>query len=202
MFNKISFLLVSVCVLFSSAIYASADSEVVPIREFISESMLCSVAADKAGEQYGVGYDLLQTISGVESGRWDELHNQYVAWPWTVNANGKGYYYSSKEEAVKAVKNFQRNGVASIDVGCMQINLKYHGAAFSSLEDAMDPEKNVKYSAKFLRNLYNRNGFNWEKAAKRYHSANQAKANAYLKRLEKRFASYKSAGIARAEKLF
>lgn len=202
MFRKIYFILVSVCVLFSEAIYASADNDELPMEEFLTEGTLCAVAADKAGDEYGVGSDLLQTISAVESGRWDNLHNQYVAWPWTVNANGKGYYYSSKEEAVAAVKNFQRAGISSIDVGCMQINMKYHGSAFSSVEEALDPEKNVKYSAKFLRKLYNRNGYSWKNAAKRYHSGNQQKGEAYSKRLEKRFNSYKVAGITKYETLF
>ena len=202
MFNKFSFLLVSICVMINSAIYASADTETLPQREFLTEGTLCAVAADKAGAEYGVGYDLLQTIAVVESGRFDKLHNQFVSWPWTVNANGKGYYYTSKEEAVAAVKSFQRQGITSIDVGCMQINLKYHGEAFASIEDALNPETNVRYSAKFLRNLYNRNGYNWKKAAKRYHSGNSEQGEIYSKRLEKKFASYKLAGLTRGESLF
>ena len=186
----------------NSAIYASADTETLPQREFLTEGTLCAVAADKAGAEYGVGYDLLQTIAVVESGRFDKLHNQFVSWPWTVNANGKGYYYTSKEEAVAAVKSFQRQGITSIDVGCMQINLKYHGEAFASIEDALNPETNVRYSAKFLRNLYNRNGYNWKKAAKRYHSGNSEQGEIYSKRLEKKFASYKLAGLTRGESLF
>ena len=202
MFNKFSFLLVSLCVMISDAIYASADTETLPQREFLTEGTLCAVAADKAGAEYGVGYDLLQTISLVESGRFDKLHNQYVSWPWTINADGKGYYYSSKEEAVAAVKNLQKQGVTSIDVGCMQINLKYHGKAFDSIEDAFTPEKNVRYSAKFLRNLYNKNGYDWKKAAKRYHSGNYEQGEIYSKRLEKKFEIYKVAGLTRNETLF
>ena len=202
MFNKFSFLLVSICVMINSAIYASADTETLPQREFLTEGTLCAVAADKAGSEFGVGYDLLQTIAVVESGRFDKLHNQFVSWPWTVNANGKGYYYTSKEEAVAAVKSFQRQGITSIDVGCMQINLKYHGEAFSSIEDALNPESNVRYSAKFLRNLYNRNGYDWKKAAKRYHSGNWEQGEIYSKRLEQKFASYKTAGLTRGESLF
>ncbi len=202
MFNKVSFLLAICGVMISSAIYASANTQNLPQREFLSEGTLCSVAADKAGTEYGVGYDLLQTISVVESGRFDKLHNQFVSWPWTVNANGKGYYYSSKEEAVAAVKNFQQQGITSIDVGCMQINLKYHGAAFDSIEDAMNPENNVRYSAKFLRKLYDRNGYNWKKAAKRYHSGNPEQGEIYSKRLEKKFEAYKLAGLTRGDTLF
>jgi len=53
-----------------------------------------------------------------------------LAWPWTINAQGKGQFFKTKAEAVKAIKNLQAQGVKSIDVGCMQINLSYHGKAF------------------------------------------------------------------------
>ena len=104
MFNKFCFLLISVFVLFSNAIYANGDADMLPVKEFVNDGALCSVAAKEAGNEYGVNFDLLQTISAVESGRWDNLQNRYVAWPWTVNVKGKGYYYASREDAVQAVK--------------------------------------------------------------------------------------------------
>ena len=202
MFNKFCFLLISVFVLFSNAIYANGDADMLPVKEFVNDGALCSVAAKEAGNEYGVDFDLLQTISAVESGRWDNLQNRYIAWPWTVNVKGKGYYYASKEDAIRAVEKFQKQGIESIDVGCMQINLKYHGDAFSSIEEAIDPSKNVKYSAKFLRSLYSLHGQSWKKAAKRYHSGNPEKGEAYTKRLENRFEKYKVAGLTLSSKLF
>lgn len=202
MFNKFCFLLVSVFVLFSNAIYANGDADMLPVKELITDGALCSVAAKEAGDEYGVNFDLLQTISAVESGRWDNLQNRYVAWPWTVNVKGKGYYYASREDAVQAVKKFQSQGIESIDVGCMQINLKYHGEAFNSVDEAIDPANNVKYSAKFLQTLYRKHGQNWKKAARRYHSANPEKGEAYTKRLENRFQKYKIAGFAAGTNLF
>ncbi len=193
MFKKFCFMLTGVLVMFSNAIYASGDAEIMPMKQHIPDEGLCSAAIREAGIEYDVKHDLLQTISAVESGQWDYQQNKYVAWPWTVNAGGKGYYYSSREEAVDAVKKFQKQGYKSIDVGCMQINLKYHGEAFNSVEEALDPYKNVRYSAKFLRSLYDRLGKSWEKASKRYHSANPQKAEAYVKRLQKRFAKIKLA---------
>ena len=202
MFNKIGFLTVGALILLSNSLYANEDTDILPIKEQLNDSALCSVAAKKAGVEFGVNYDLLQTISAVESGRWDDSKNAYVAWPWTVNAEGKGYYFATREEAIAAVKDFQKQGITSIDVGCMQINLKYHGEAFSSLNDAIDPLQNVKYSAKFLRSLYSQNGNNWKKAAKRYHSGNFEAGEIYTKRLEKRFETYKTAGLSQGSELF
>lgn len=201
-FNRFFILLISVLVLLSNSIYANEDTDVLPVKQQLHDSSVCSAAAKTAGAEYGVSFDLLQTIAVVESGKWDSLQNRYVAWPWTVNIKGKGYYFANREEAIKAVKEAQAKGITSIDVGCMQVNLKYHGAAFSSVEDALDPDKNVEYSAKFLRTLYSSNGRNWKKAAKRYHSSNAKEGEIYTKRLENRFESYRVAGLTRNMELF
>ena len=151
---------------------------------------LCQIAVDKAEKNYQIKSNLLQTIASVESGRWNAQAGKRVAWPWTVHANGKGRYYKSKAEAIAAVKDMQQKGITNIDVGCMQINLKYHGKAFANLEEAFDPEKNVAYSAQFLRKLYKRNKQNWTKTAMHYHSRNLRKGTNYKNRLEKHYAQY------------
>ena len=151
---------------------------------------LCQIAVDKAEKNYQIKSNLLQTIASVESGRWNAQAGKRVAWPWTVHANGKGRYYKSKAEAIAAVKNLQQKGITNIDVGCMQINLKYHGKAFANLDEAFDPEKNVAYSAQFLRKLYKRNKQNWTKTAMHYHSRNLRKGTNYKNRLEKHYAQY------------
>ena len=201
-FNKFFILFVSVSVLFSPAIYANEDTDVLPVKQQLHDSSVCSAAAQQAGTEYGVGFDLLQIIAVVESGKWDNLQNRFVAWPWTVNIKGKGHYFASKEEAIAAVKEAQAKGIKSIDVGCMQINMKYHGKAFSSIEDALDPLKNVQYSAKFLRTLYKSSGRDWKVAARRYHSRNLKEGQIYTKRLENRFETYRVAGLTRNMELF
>lgn len=201
-FNKFFILLISALILFSNAIYANEDSDILPVKQQLHDSSVCSAAAQQAGTEYGVNFDLLQTIAVVESGKWDNLQNRFVAWPWTVNIKGKGHYFASKEEAVKAVKEAQAKGIKSIDVGCMQINMKFHGKAFSSVEDALDPLKNVQYSAKFLRSLYNSSGRDWKTAARRYHSRNPKEGKIYTARLENRFESYRVAGLTRSMELF
>ena len=162
---------------------------------------LCEIAADKAEADYQIKPNLLQTIASVESGRWNAEAGKRVAWPWTVHAKGKGRYYKTKAEAIAAVQDLQRRGVTNIDVGCMQINLKYHGTAFKNLDEAFDPQKNANYSAQFLRNLYKRNKQNWTKTAMHYHSRNLRRGTNYKNRLEKHYAEYVR-GDGGAAKLF
>ena len=162
---------------------------------------LCRLAAARMEEKYQIRANLLQTISSVETGRWDKQNKTIVAWPWTVNANGKGTHYETKEEALKAVRQLQKEGVTNIDVGCMQISLKYHKDAFENLEAALDPETNVEYSAKFLKKLYTKKK-SWQKAAMAYHSSIPSRGQQYKNRLESRFEEIKLAYAGKDASLF
>jgi hypothetical protein len=71
-------------------------------------------------------------------------------WPWTVNFNGRGEYFESKMDAMTAVDQALRGGMKSIDVGIMQVNLKYHGHRFKTLNEAFDPLRNIEVAADIL----------------------------------------------------
>ncbi len=153
-------------------------------REIVitDDNLSCLKATLHFEEEYDIQQHLLTSISTVETGRWHNELNQKIAWPWSVNTQGKSYYFESKEEAVAAVKRFKKRGYKSIDVGCMQINLMYHGKAFSSIEDAFDPHKNVEYAAQFLTKLNKRRN-EWLKAGTDYHSKKPSHAKKYKYKL-------------------
>ena len=62
----------------------------------IRDASVCLNATIEVEKEYGIQEHLLTTISSVETGRWDAATRQNVAWPWTVNAQGKGTFYPSK----------------------------------------------------------------------------------------------------------
>ena len=163
-----------------------------------NDADLCSLAAARMEEKYGIKTHLLQTISSVETGRWDYNKEKFVSWPWTINANGKGKHFDTKDEAIAEVKRLQADGVKSIDVGCMQISLKYHADAFESIEQAFEPETNVEYSAKFLKKLYEKRK-DWQKAAMAYHSKVPSLGLKYKKKLVSRFEKIKLAFLESAQ---
>ncbi len=142
------------------------------------DGALCRFQTEKQGRMSGMPANLLTAISFVESGRWDPERREKTAWPWTVTSGGEGHFYTSKAEAIAAVHKLQARGVRNIDVGCMQINLYYHGEAFPSLDAAFDPAGNIAYSVSFLNALYRETG-SWETASTRYHSATPEYANRY-----------------------
>lgn len=140
---------------------------------FTSESAYashCTAYITQHEKAHNIPEGLLHAISKVESGRKDSK-GSIVAWPWTVNAQGQGYYFPSKDAAIAAVREMQRKGISSIDVGCMQVNLYHHPNAFANLESAFDPAQNVAYAARFLTALQKEHA-SWHKAVAHYHSAN------------------------------
>jgi hypothetical protein len=139
---------------------------------------LCEAAVTTAEFVNHLPPRLLGAISLTETGRIDPATGRIRPWPWTLNAEGEGQFFETRQAAVAAVKVLQARGVRSIDVGCLQVNLMYHPDAFASLEDAFDPRVNANYAARFLNSLY-ANGKDWTSAIAAYHSETPILGEAY-----------------------
>lgn len=124
---------------------------------------------------------LLTAISLAESGKSGE-DGRLTAWPWTINVSGRGFFFDTKDAAVAATRKLLDEGQRSIDVGCMQVNLRYHPNAFRSIEDAFAPALNVAYGAKHLADLHQLQG-SWTKAVERYHSSDDGRREQYRERV-------------------
>lgn len=115
--------------------------------------------------------------------------------PWVIMANGfkagGGQYcrenkygsscqFPSSVDAIAAARGLMLLGHGpNFDAGCMQINLKYHGKRFNSIEEAFDPLLNVQASAEFLRELFAKHK-NWKTAMAYYHSGNSGPQQRYM----------------------
>jgi len=131
---------------------------------------LCAEAVTRAGQKQGLPDGLLGAIAKVESGRRRASDGELLAWPWTVTAQGRGRFLPSKAAAIAEVQALRARGMHSIDVGCMQINLRYHPDAFDNLDDAFDPARNAAAAARLLAALRTARG-SWTGAVGIYHSA-------------------------------
>ena len=76
----------------------------------------------------------------------------------------------------------------------MQINYRWHGHAFPTLDDMFDPEWTATYAAQFLRTLYEERG-DWSAAAGAYHSLTPEFANIYRARFDRIVAGLDPAAI-------
>jgi len=91
---------------------------------------------------------------------------------------GRGHWFTTREAAAAFVR--QQAG-AGIDIGCFQINTRWHGDAFASIEAMLDPVANADHAAAFLARLHAEFG-DWEVAAGAYHSRTPGLAEAYRRR--------------------
>ena len=135
-----------------------------------SAQNLCRKYIAHIEQEKGIPTGLLAAISIIESGKNVPARDDLVAWPWVINVAGKPEFYKTKTDTVKALNKHLNKGVMNIDVGCMQLNYRYHGDNFSSVSYMLDPRRNVEYGAKFLIRLYDQFG-SWTKAIGHYHSA-------------------------------
>ena len=141
----------------------------------------CEYLANVIEETEDLPAGILSSISNVEAGR-IVGNKPKRGWPWTVNHSGEGLFFENKFDAIQYVTSHLERGDLNMDVGCMQISLKWHSNQFSSLEEAFDPKININYAASFLTKLFNDHG-DWNLAIKHYHSADPKKHLKYHKKV-------------------
>ena len=148
-------------------------------------STFCEAAIASAEAAAHLPPRLLGSIAIVESSRPDD-RGVIRPWPWTIDVQGRGQFFATKNDAIAAVAALQASGVRSVDVGCMQVNLMYHPNAFTSLDEAFDPSANARYAARFLNALYGASG-SWVQATAAYHSETPAIGADYQRRVMARW---------------
>ena len=169
--QKIKYLVISIFVIFNcSLVHAKQNFDT------------CDNTIKRIETQIDIPNGLLRAIGKVESGRFLNKNN-HVIWPWTVNHAGKSLFFNTKNQMEKYVlKNVMENDF-NIDVGCMQINLKWHKNYFKKINDMFSLEPNISYAASFLIQLKNRHG-SWDKAIKHYHSSDPEKNKPYFEKVK------------------
>ena len=182
----ISALLVCLYALWSPTAAAKLGVSSVPAQlcEVRDMGALCEIAAKRAERRHRLPGGWLVAISLKETGRWNKTTRRSHAWPWTVTAKGAGHYLASKRAAIDAVWRLQAQGVKNIDVGCMQINLRYHPKAFTDLHRAFDPRANTDYAAAFLDRLHRTHG-HWSRTLEHYHSSDPQRGRRYREAVTK-----------------
>ena len=148
---------------------------------------LCLQAAATAAERSGVPQDVLLAVAVVESGR------EGRPWPWTVNLGGEGHWLATADAAEMLVDQAIADGLTNIDLGCFQLNYRWHAQAFTSTADMLDPDQNAAYAADYLAQHYTRTG-SWSTAAAAYHSATPEHADTYRARFETAWGDLRGAG--------
>jgi len=117
----------------------------------------------RAAQQHDIPLNILYSVGLTETGQRGTLR------PYDMNVDGRPVHSDTLEEALQRFAAERARGAKLIDIGCMQINQRWHGSHFGSLSEMFDPERNVEYAANFLKTLKAQEG-NWTLAVARYNA--------------------------------
>jgi hypothetical protein len=140
----------------------------------------CDLWASVAAAEHGVPERLMHAITLVETR--SRMSGRTGSWPWTVNVDGTGHWFATRARAETFVLSRLAEGVTNIDIGCFQLNHHWHGEAFATPGDMLDPARNARYAARFLAALH-RELNDWTRATAAYHSRTPAHGAAYVARI-------------------
>ncbi len=71
-----------------------------------------------------------------------------------MNVAGRGYFFDSRLAAWQALTAWLEQGEASIDIGLMQVNWRYHEERLGTPWQALDPYHNLRVGAGILQACY------------------------------------------------
>lgn len=160
-------MLVALILLTTGSIYSSPA----PARS-------CEQEIHLAASQYDVPIGVLYSVGLTETGHKGQLQ------PHALNIDGQSVRSRNAREALAKFRTALSAGARFVDIGCMQINHHYHGMNFASVSDMLDPRQNVRYAARFLKQLKDTHQ-TWTMAIARYHAGpdNEPAQRKYLCRV-------------------
>ncbi len=149
-----------------------------PIQIWFAGLLLLSLSV-KVNAFVPLGYQQVARLSQVpeqyfyaialnESGK-QLISLDFRPWPWTLNVEGKAYFYPTRQACYLALTDFLKVGKKLIDIGLMQVNWHYHQDKLINPWLALDPYFNLQVGARILRSEYDKT-HDWYQAVGRYHS--------------------------------
>lgn len=113
----------------------------------------------RAEQENNIPRGLLLAVSKIESN----------LQPFALNIKGQTILSKDENHALQNIRQALNAGITNIDIGIMQLNYKWHHHNFTSLEDMLKLETNIKYAAELLVKLKQAYG-DWHTAVRHYHS--------------------------------
>lgn len=162
--------------LFLTALFALTAT---PASAAPDPAAVCDAVSDVAAREAGLPPAMLRALTRTETGR--ARGGRLTPWPWTVNMEGAGHWFDDRNQALAFARKHHARGATSFDVGCFQINYRWHNKAFGSVEAMFDPLENARYAARYLLELKAEGG-SWKTAIGHYHSRTPSRAQKYVAR--------------------
>lgn len=92
---------------------------------------------------------ILYAVALTESRKNGE-QNRVMPWPWAINNAGNAFIPNSQQEAEALLNQMLDQGKRNIDIGIMQVNLRWHGHRVAKPELLLIPSTNLEIGASVL----------------------------------------------------
>jgi len=121
---------------------------------------------------------ILYAVALVESA---QLRQRAVVapWPWALNREGQAIIPGTQAEAGDILRASIDQGIRSIDVGLMQVNLRWNGHRVARPEQLLNPATNIRIGADILAEAMASAPNDEALGIGRYHAGFRNEANAY-----------------------
>ncbi|MBP1151359.1 MULTISPECIES: transglycosylase SLT domain-containing protein [unclassified Methylocaldum] len=141
-----------------------ADSDIRQVGDHrIQETIWWEIAASRCLDPY-----ILYAVALMESKR---IHQSLAKpWPWALNLAGRSILPKSRAEAHTILKTALANGSSNIDVGLMQVSVRWNGHRVTQPEELLDPTTNIRIGADVLAEAIGSTPGNLVLGIGRYHS--------------------------------
>jgi hypothetical protein len=143
---------------------------------------ICESAIHQAEQDFRIPAGLLMAVGAIEAGRPDGSVS-----PWALNVDGRSVYPTDQNNMLAELDSALRAGATNVDVGCVQISLKYHHKALPDWHALLDPRTGTRYGAWLLRHEFEQRG-SWSAAVGAYHSPTPVAARDYACSVGRRYA--------------
>ncbi len=139
---------------------------------------------DQVGKTKNVDARILYSISLVESNRSAGVAKHVKPDHLVLRAPDRIYRADDKEDACERLNIYAARYKNMVDVGLMQVNLKWNGHRVADRCELIDPANNIRVGAQILREELDKGGLY---AIGRYHSRSPGLALAYSKKVSSVF---------------
>lgn len=126
-----------------------AEDRVEIIRTNAQPSKLQNTIWWQIGMRHQIDPYILYAVALVESHKHGD-QNHVSPWPWAINNAGNAFIPNSQQEAEALLNQMLLKGKRNIDVGIMQVNLRWHGHRVAKPEQLLIPSTNLEIGASVL----------------------------------------------------
>jgi hypothetical protein len=114
-----------------------------------SKTKLRNTLWGQVAGRHGIDPYILYAVALTES-RKNDGQNRVIPSPWAINNDGNAFISGSQQEAEALLYQLMDQGKRNIDIGIMQVNLRWHGHRVAKPEQLLIPSTNLEIGASVL----------------------------------------------------